>query len=525
MARQPSLADVWQGQAPPVYNGGGGSTHEDHVIGSRTASVGNQKITYVAIRTWIVNDGSEGWGVAIRRYDFDTGACIENPNCSESFFFPTAPTATNYFYPTAMTEYQKPGAADEDHTYVLVTGYSKAPTYGNTDFRTVCWNSTLVPRWDVTTSLFLPARPTITGPDEYPVDIDAEGGLVVVTGNTHNRTDWDIHTVIHRFNDGHVLHAATEGAPGGGDEFAAGCRTFGFLGASSWSYVVGTENAGQMGNSVVACRYEADLMGGWTVQKRSYQASPGSLPSFRINAMDACHGDGRGFAVAAGRVAGIDASEMLLVKLDFNPGAAGWGVSYSAIQPAINTQNEAFTVRCLPTIGFASPDVGDLYAIGGHGLRTGGYGIDSLMCLYEEAVPDQAPTLPWSAWLNRDDSAIDVADRCTDIEIDATASGANEPDGYRVYVIGQRPITLTDLDWRVAVYTSQPTAPSTNPALKGISGNTLEFGGTAAGADAPVHLNLIEVVGTHHHVIVTGNVYNGPFSGLDALTRRLRYQE
>lgn len=518
-ARQ-SLTETW---GAPIYNGQGGTAFQDKVIGTQTVNVDGVNTTFVAARTWVQTADSSGWALVMRRYQYDNGGvCISTGPCS--FVYPGAPSDADYFVPTAMKIVRKFEPTDGTHIYVLVTGYSPAPTYGNTDFRTVCFNGDMVLRWDQKFSAVVDSTPPISGPDEYAVDIDAiqSGPLVAaVTGNTYNGSNWDVQTVMYKVDNGKLLHSAIAASSSGGDDFAAGCRVFGASIGDWVTYVVATMSDGVPGNDVEAFRYEQAGGGPVSVGFKKYTQPGGQL---RMNAMDGLHLGARDVAVGAGKVTGIDFSHMLLIKFDFNVATGpGWTTTFTSTPPSAGPQaNEALAVKYYPTLN-DDGSVGDLYAMAGYGKRDGGYGLDSLACLHEESVVGTAPALRWSAWLNNQlgDPTVDVFDTCTGLDMDENAAHLNDLDrGYHVYVIGQRPTTTTNLDWRVAVYTSENSTTPADPAQKGTSGSPLQVFGSATGLDVPLKVGLY---GTLHNFVVAGNVYDGPITGDDVAAHRYQY--
>lgn len=532
---QSSIAEMWpvanppHPMWPPPYNGEGGAALGDSAVGTQTVNmkVDNvaRPVTFVAGRTYIEGNWGGGWTLVIKRYDYATGDCIGDASCSQSFLHPGQPSATDYFVPVAMKVVQETEHDEPEKTYVLVTGYSSAPDTGNTDFRTVCFNGNLVVRWDQKFTAPI-ALETALQVDEYPVDLSIWPGTNVacVTGNTFNGFNWDVVTVFHQISNGKAVNWEVEASTNGND-LAAGCWNHMVMdqisGETGVAYVVATMNDGVMGNSLKAFKYRA-VSGAWERFEIEYPA-PSEHSVVKANAMDGIN-DGvvRDYAVGVGRVSGVDTVYMLTVKFNFTSVSPPvWGAAYNA-RGQDPGYNEALAVTIHPTTEIPE-SFGDFIAVAGNGYRDSSRGRDSLVCLY------MGEDLRWSAWLNKEqnDPVVDIFDTCTGVAMDVKdASQVNDSNGYRVYVMGQSPVAAGDVDWRVAVFTSQDTAEPETPTLKAVDGNAiLNLTGFPTGIDRPMKMQLNPPIAgdSAHNFVVTGNVFNGTTNGDDIVTRKYRY--
>jgi hypothetical protein len=496
------------------------------------------RTVFVAAKTWVQGQAGGGWAVAILKFNYETGAQI-----GTTYMYPGDPSETNYFVPTGMTAFQDTEEALAANARIIVTGYSPGATYGNTDYHTICLNGNLTLMWAQPHSRpgAISGSPSV---DETPVAIDHHLGatnystdppvataMVGITGNTWNGSNWDTQTVFHDvYIGGQVLGVITEDSEG--DDTACGIRMF--AGESGdypnpLSYVAGTRGTGE----IAAYRYSADQQsaGAWVQDIRTLSISGAT---FTANAMSGKYvpGTAGDFAFAAGRIAGIDQTHMLLVKFDFygdtqnyTYGENGYYTSFSwdggSSAPRIG---EALCMDFLSTEG-----VGTLIALGGYSYRDSSHGNDSVVCLFHEN--SGLPVLRWSAWTKPGTSgAYDVPDACSAVKIDGSYNGTGSLDDFFVHVASQIPTGTTNMDLRAVVFSSNdddtglvPADPSTKPS----SGDPVDVSGSSAGGDIPrnIELNPFGFLDFSHNFIVVGDVWNGSTNGFDALTRRFRFTE
>jgi hypothetical protein len=503
---------------------------------------------YVAAKTWVEADAGAGWCLTMLRYNYVTGAAIESP-----YRYPAEPTATNYFVPTGMTVVTVAceGAGDGSRPtdiWLVVTGYSPAASYGNTDYHTVCFNGNLTVRWSHTYS-----RPGLINDvypvDEYAVAIDHASGVnyitssrdpvetqvAGVTGNTWNGSTWDMQTIFYDiFNNGQVLGVVTSSTSN--DDLACGIRMFGDSTGTypnARSYVVGTQGA-SIGNAIAAYRYTASstTAGSWVSTTRSLTVSGATL---KANAMegDYLSGTSGDFAFAAGRIAGIDQSHMLLAKFDFDGGTQNYTYGENGYYTSFSYEASSTAPRAGEALCIAhkrTESIGTLIALGGYSYRDSSHGNDSCVALFNESSGQ--PVLRWSAWTKAGTSnAYDVQDVCTALAIDGDRDGGVASlDDFFVHCAAQLPTSTTDMNLRAIVFSSDDDGVTAgDPGTKSSSGAPVDVSGTASGGDIPRHLELVNsTVGfgdLAHNFIVAGDVWNGTTNGFDVLTRRFRFTE
>lgn len=432
------------------------------------------------------------------------------------FIYPSGPSASNYFVPVAMkiVQSQPQDGFPAANTWVVVTGYGPAASYGTTDIWTVAFNGALTFRWDHTFSKVL--DDAYSSPDEYAVDLDVSPGNIAVTGNVWTGSDWNIESVFYSLN-GKQLGAYEQGSSG--DDFAAGVRINHAQGGSSpGSYtealVTGTQANSSSGTDVVGYRYYQGGTFDWfadtgssgtrilTVSGAGFKAN--TMTSYRPNS------SAPGVAVIGGKVTGIDTADMLMVKFDFDNNSHSWSLSFDA--PA-HGFDEAFAVATDQSY----------FALGGRGYRGSTFGSDALVTLYKENSSG-VPELQWSAWMNGTGATGTVTKTCTVLAIDQddTVSGRR-----LIYAAGQTP-NGSNVDWRIGVFHSGAvTSPDdpTDPNIKQFFGTPLSVTGSGGGNDAPVHIEFSPASSPYLHMfLVTGNIYNGSTAGDDVTVRKFRFE-
>lgn len=544
------LSDWWadaacQSCAPPAtHTGTGGSVHEDKVIELRRMNLratcqspSTTPAIVVAARTWVDSASGGGWALTILKYHYETGQLLEPP-----FVWPASPSSTNYFVPTAMEAFQDQcGNGEPDGTTdaarILVTGYTRATSFGNTDYLTVCWNGSLgIPEWSKKYS-----RPgaILTFPglvDEEPVDIDCQlgmsyhkvmepGRIVAVTGHSSSGSSWDIHTVFYDAKYGEEMDVKVETAGAGNQYKACGVKLHmdgDGVYPNCRAHVVGTLSVGgQSWTEINAFSYPASQTnpGTWwqftpVVLRTGAHLQANAMTSFFHAPTDI------EYVFVAGRSAGVDESQMLLAKLSFVQSVPSWHTLFSPTSlPGTPRVGEAFALDYLHVDGGTS-----LIALGGTTYRSSAHGLDSIACLYDDG--SSAPSLRWSAWQNRLDTAFPLADAVRSVRIGYSATTVGR---WLVYVAGEVATSAADLDIRGVVFDSNATTPPSDPDAKLSFGNTIECGGSVVGGDSPRTFLLDPywpgTLPAHHNIVLVGNAWNGAATGSDILTRRLRFVE
>ncbi len=238
------------------------------------------------------------------------------------------------------------------------------------------------------------------------------------------------------------------------------------------------------------------------------------------------------FAFAAGKVAGIDQTHMLLAKFDFDGdttpypyGDAGYYTTFSNVYTQLDPPIEVRNAEALCIDYKNSPGVGALIALGGYSYRDPSHGNDAVVCLFHE--DSGAPVLRWSAWTKQSGTAYNVHDVCSAVRMDPKLAGVSSLNDFFVHAAGQFPTSSTDMNIRAAVFSSDDTGITepANPGQKSTSGDPVDVSGTASGGDIPRAMQLNPFPDIYHNFIVVGDVWNGSSPGFDILTRRFRYTE
>lgn len=551
------LEDAWAAN-PAVYNGQGGSTYNELAVGSATVQVSFDgvnvvPVTYTAARTWVLgaNGTPDHWAVVVNRYNHNTGEVYSSTGCPfGKREYPGADAGKQFFVPVAIKVIQTVGQSQQDYfspqdTRVIVTGYGKSLSApGNTDFRTLFFDGDLGDPAPI--AIFsakmgtMGAHPPLV--DEFPVGMDALVGgggtsaIIAVTGNTWSNASWQIATVFYDVN-GVQQFANVQGSSSDPD-MAAGIS---LGGSTDAAIVIGTMNVNAIGNSIKAFRYAIPGAGGqWlapTVATLTV-SDPGATLS--ANAMTARINGFSDLGVVAGRLAGIDSSYMLLGTFNFRPNPNSPTVDFTTFAPpppnpslpAVAATANAVAI----TTGLIDPqNPHTLFAVAGSGWRGAAYGMDSLVCLFDDVG---APLhLRWSSWMNQNDTPYAMDDSCYGVAIDSV-SLTTDIDKFYVYAAGQQS-NGTDLDWKISAYSSvMPNgADPANPFDKSAYASTLVYSGSVA-TPSPFSSDFVEVPislvpslnlegGTtgprYHNFVITGNIYNGTTPGADQLTRRVRF--
>jgi len=556
-AQAQQLSDLWATNAA-IYDGQGGSTYTDRAVGSVTAyvdfPVGAIPVTYAAARTWVLgtNGAVDHWAVVLNRYNYETGlleAAGESGvgGGNSRVVYPAADGGRQYFVPVAIKVVHTTPDGGSDfgpaNYKIIVTGYAPSTSGSRgpkTEFRTLWFNGNL--DLEKMVSFFASVAAPVNAPavDQFPVGMDAETGgpgtnaLIGVTGNVWNGSNWDIATVFYDVL-GRELNSNIQGTAGVAD-MAAGISLGGSpLGA----FVAGTLNANTIGNTIGGYWYTAQpYLTPWTAPKALPLSVAGATLS--ANAVTARISTGSQLGVVAGKMSGIDSSYMLLSKFEF---VGAGSVNYTAFgppaDPGSGVINASANAVSIATGLIVENDPHTLFAIAGSGWRGAAYGMDSLVCLFDDVG---APFhLRWSSWMNRDDTAHAMDDRCYSVAIDSVVM-TTEIDKFYVYATGQVS-NGTDLDWRATVYSSAAVIGQdpTDPAIKTPYDNsTLGFSGNTP-TPSPFSSDLVEVPISlvpslnleggsagprYHNFVVTGNIYNGSTPvdyGADQLTRRIRF--
>lgn len=504
-----------------MYDGQGASSFPDLAVGSATAVVDSTPTVFAAGKTWIAASGSSPahWAVVINRYHFIDAVPVGSP-----FIYPATVGSADFFVPVAIKILQThEGGDDASNTFVVVTGYKPAGQHGATDMRTVCFTGDLGQvLWDKPFSKKLPANSNHPPhyPDEYPVGMDAQiggvyDGVVGITGNTWNGTDWDIATAFYEINGGSTIKTDFQGTVGAND-LSAGIS---MRGANQIGFVVGTLNDGVSGNTLRAFRYDMFIP---QPDTRSLSITGATL---KANAMTgiATADLFSNQAVAAGKATGVDGVYMLLSRFDFHSGGVA---DYSMFAGPLvgQTSYSMAEGKCIGLAANSDQNAShtEFYAVGGLAYRDANHGTDALVCLFDNST--SSPHLRWSSWLNQNETG-NITDICTRVAVDSEPSATADNQFY-VYAVGQVP-DGTDLNWRVAAYkTAEPSSPGvpSNPLDTIPWSNLLAFTGSVSGFDIPLSIELNPIPwNPYHNFIVTGNVYNGTTHGDDILTRRFLF--